>query len=74
MARAEAGPRIITIERRWAAGGAVATILVIAALAVALIVAGSGEDHSGERDGFGPPGFGQTMAPPGSHTVARSRR
>jgi hypothetical protein len=59
---ADAGPRTVTIERRWAIGGAVATAAVIAALAVALIVSG-GDGRDAGPEGFGPAGFGTSMGP-----------
>jgi hypothetical protein len=59
---ADAGPRTVTIERRWAIGGAVATAAVIAALAVALIVSG-GDGRDAGPEGFGSAGFGTSMGP-----------
>jgi hypothetical protein len=54
------GPRTVTIERRWAIGGAVVTALVIAALAVALIFTG-GDGRDAGPEGFAPAGFSAPM-------------
>ena len=58
------GPRTITIDRRWAIGGAAATALVILVLIAALIFSG-GDSH--EHPGFGPGGsdFGATRGQTG---------
>ena len=58
---ADPGPRMITVERRFALAGAVATASVIAALAVALIL--DGGDSRGDHPQFGPggPGYGSAM-------------
>jgi hypothetical protein len=63
---ADAGPRTVTIERRWAIGGAIVTALVIAALAVALIFSG-GDGRDGGSEAFAPAGFGAPTGemPPG---------
>ena len=60
---ADPGPRVITIERRFALGGALATAVVVAALAVALILEGG--DSRGDHPPFGPGGPGHEGVMPG---------
>ncbi len=61
------GPATLTIRRSWAIAGAIATVAVIAALAIIAITAGNG-DSNGLPAGFpAPPGMsgdGSLPTPP----------
>lgn len=52
------GPRTITVQRRWAITGTIASALVIVALAVALIVSGGDSQDHPVFGGPGGPGYG----------------